>query len=326
MKKVGSRFFACCLFALYAAAIQAACAQTRTPVVGVLLPSTAELAASRLQSFRDGLARNGFVEGESVKLMIRFAPGAAAQANFAAEMAALPVDVILASATGATLAARQATRDIPIVFAIAGDAIAAGLVESFERPGGNVTGIPDSGPDMAGKRLQHLKEAIPALARVAVLGNAAPVQQAAARRSLEDKARELDLSLLFPAMESARDFPSAFSLAREWDAEAYVTLAQTLTSNEQKRIIEFTTRIGRPLMFHSPEGAEGGALMSLNDDVGQIFVNAAGHVARILRGASPATLPVEPSSSLEFTVNLGAAAALGLSMPQAMLDRARLVR
>jgi putative ABC transport system substrate-binding protein len=232
------------------------------------------------------------------------------------------VDVILTSATGATQAAKRATSTIPIVFAVAGDAIAAGLVESFERPGGNVTGVPDGGPSIAGKRLEVLKEAVPTISRVAVIGNATPVQQAAAKRSLEESAQKLGMALIFPEVQSADDFSAAFVAAQEWKADAYVTFSQVLTSNEQPQIVELARKAKRPLIFHRPEGAEAGALMSLNDDAADIFRTAAGHVAQILRGASPTTLAVKPSANPELVINLRTAKELGVDIPSKLLERA----
>ena len=222
----------------------------------------------------------------------------------------------------ATQAAKDATSTVPIVFAIAGDAVASGFVKSFEHPGGNITGVPDSGPRMSSMRLEVLKEALPHVQRVAIIGDSTPAQQASAKRNLELAASKLGLSLLFGTIRSGKDLPGAFELAASWGADAFVTMQQTLTSNEQNQILELAAKAKRPLLFHRAEGPENGALLSLGDDADEIFRSAAGYVARVLKGESPATMALQPSSKPELIINLKTAKALGLTIAPAVLKKA----
>lgn len=305
---------------LYASSGKAASAK-----VGILMPASAEMSASRLQSFRDGLRQAGLVEGQDYSIEVRYVPNPDQQPNAAKELVSLNVNVILTQATGATRAAKEATDKIPIVFAIAGDPIASGFVQSFERPGGNITGVPDGGPAMSGARLELLKSTIPSVKRVAVLGNSKPVQQAAAKASIEEQAKKLGIELLFANAERPQDFTEAFASAAKWGAEAYMTLSQALTSNEQKQIVGFALQTNRPLVFHRPEAVEAGALLSLSDDANQLYKEAGEVVAKVLRGASPAELPVKPSSNPEIFVNLRTAKSLGIQIPAGVLKGAKTV-
>lgn len=295
----------------------------KLPQVGIVLAGPPGNFAAPLQSFREGLQGQGFVEDQTVKLVARYAPGSQEQLKqSAAELATLSVNVILTSATMATEAAKNATSTIPIVFAIAGDPVASGFVASFEKPGGNITGVVGSGPEMAGNRLEVLKEAAPTVSRVAVIGNSRLVQQANSKQSIEGAAKKLGIDLLFPDVSSGGDIPSAFQKARDWGADGYINLSQTLTNNAQEQIADLAAKAGRPLVVHTARGVEAGALISLNDDALDIFRIAGAQVGKILKGASPATLPVEKSSRPELIISLKAAKRLNLTLPNTLLSRA----
>lgn len=296
---------------------------SRTPQIGVLLAGRPEIFSAPLQSFRDGLRGHGFIEDQTVKLVSRYASANLEQLKQSAdELVSLPVNVILTSATMATQAAKNATATIPIVFAVAGNPVASGFITSFDRPGGNVTGVVNSGSELGGKRLEVLKEAAPAVSRVAVIGNSRPVQQAGYKKSIEAAAKRLGIELLFPDVLSGKDLPLAFQQADAWGADGFVALSQTLTNNEQEQIANLAAKSGRPLVVHTARGADAGALISLNDDTLDIFRTAGGQVAKILKGASPATLPIEKSSRPELIINLKAATRLNLTLPDTLLSRA----
>jgi putative ABC transport system substrate-binding protein len=290
--------------------------------VGVLLPTPPQQSTARVKAFLAGMGEHGLIEGRNLVVELRHAPSGADQAKYAAEMVALPVDLILTSGTGATLAAKKATSTIPIVFAIAVDSVAAGLVASLESPGGNVTGVTDSGVGTSGLPLTALKEAVPRISRVAVIGDTKPAQQVAAKRTLETTAQKLGIELLFPDITSGKDIPAAFDAAREWRADAFVAMQQALTTSEQGQIVDLAAKAGLPLLFPRPEGVEAGALMSLNDDAIDIFRSSAGHVAKILKGASPATMPVVLAANAELVINLRTAKILGVTIPPSMVTRA----
>lgn len=296
---------------------------SRMPQVGILLAGRPEIFSAPLQSFRDGLRGHGFVEDQTVKIVSRYAPANLEQLKQSAdELVGLSVNTILTSATMATQAAKNATGTIPIVFALAGNPVASGFIASFDRPGGNVTGVVNSGSELAGKRLEVLKEAAPAVSRVAVIGNSRPVQQAAYKQSIEATAKRLGIELLFPDVLSGKDLPLAFQQAEAWGADGFIALSQTLTNNEQEQIANLAAKSGRPLVVHTARGADAGALISLNDDTLDIFRTAGDQVAKILKGASPATLPIEKSTRPELIINLKAAKRLNLTLPSALLSRA----
>jgi putative ABC transport system substrate-binding protein len=290
--------------------------------VGILLPTPPKQSAARVKAFLAGMGEQGFVEGRNLVIEVRYAPDAAEQAKAAAELVAVPVDLILTNGTGTTLAAKKASSTIPIVFAIAVDSVAAGLVASLESPGGNVTGVTDSGIGTSGLPLTALKEAIPRISRVAVIGDTKPKQQVATKRTLETTAQKLGIELLFPDITSGKDIPAAFDAAREWRADAIVTMQQALTTSEQGQIVDLAAKVGLPLLYTRPEGVEAGALMSLNDDAIGIFRSSAGHVAKILKGASPATMPVVLAANAELVINLRTAKILGVTIPPSMVKRA----
>jgi putative ABC transport system substrate-binding protein len=290
--------------------------------VGILLPTPPKQSAARVKVFLAGMGEHGYIEGRNLVIEVRYAPGGAEQAKYAAELVGLPVDLILTSGTGTTLAAKKATSTIPIVFAIAVDSVAAGLVASLDTPGGNVTGVTDSGIGVSGLPLTALKEAIPRISRVAVIGDTKPKQQVAAKQTLETTAKKLGIDLLFPDLTTAKDIPAAFDAAREWRADAVVAMQQALTTSEQGQIVDLAAKAGLPLLFPRPEGVEAGALISLNDDAIAIFRSSAGYVAKILKGASPATMPVVLVANAELVINLRTAKTLGVTIPPNMLKRA----
>lgn len=292
--------------------------------LGVLLPHSAERSAVRLKALMEGLSAHGFTEGKDLKVDVRYAGGDMSKlAPLARDLAAAEPNVIVASGTQAVAAAKKATASIPIVFAFSADPVGSKFVESYEKPGRNITGAPDSGQSLAGRRLEILKTAFPNLKRVAVIGNASLRQQALARQALEDTGKRLGVEVLFfPALKGPKDLPAALASAAEQKADAFFTLAQSLTTAQQGPIIAAAKAQRIPLMFHSREGVEAGALKMLGDDHPAIFRKAGGMVAKILNGRTPAELPVEMPDATEFVVNLKTAKDLGVEIPQSVLDKA----
>ena len=185
-----------------------------------------------------------------------------------------------------------------------------------------MTGVTDSGIGVSGLPLTALKEAIPRISRVAVIGDTKPKQQVVAKQTLETTAKKLGIELLFPDLTTAKDIPAAFDAAREWRADAFVAMQQALTTSEQGQIVDLAAKAGLPLLFPRPEGVEAGALISLNDDAIAIFRSSAGYVAKILKGASPATMPVVFVANAELVINLRTSKTLGVTIPPNMLKRA----
>jgi putative ABC transport system substrate-binding protein len=271
------------------------------------------------------LRAHGYIEGQNIAIEVRYAEGnPELLTGLAIELVRLPVDIIIASSTQAIQAAKNATNTIPIVFAVAADPIASRFIASFERPGGTITGIPDSDQELVGKRLELLKETFPTISRVAVIGNVALPQQTGAVHNLQTTAQRIGITLLFPEIRGPKDIQPGFMSALEGGADAFITLAQSLTSNQQTQIADLAAKSRLPLMYHSPEGVEAGALMALGDDSPDIFRRAAGYVDKILKGAKPADLPVERPTKFDLIININikTAKAVGLTIPAAILKRA----
>jgi putative tryptophan/tyrosine transport system substrate-binding protein len=298
-------------------------AQTdRVAEVGILLLHGAERSKPRVEAFLQGMAANGY-NGSRINLRIRYADGNASRLpGLAAELAKEPVDIVLASSSGAVRSAIKATT-VPVIFAVAADPVASGFVESIAIPGGRVTGVADSGQTLSGRRLAILKQAFPHVQRVAIIGNVTAPQQAEGKRLLDRTAQELGLKLIYH-LETAgpKDIPSALAAAVEQKADALLTLPQGLTSTQQGPIIATAARERLPLMFHNREGVEAGALMMVGDDSPAIFRHAAQMVAQVLNGTPPGVIPVVIPQDSEFVINRTTLTALGLQIPSSILAEA----
>jgi putative ABC transport system substrate-binding protein len=243
----------------------------------------------------------------------------------ASELVDLKPDVIIASNTVAARAAQQATTTIPIVVPVMGDPVSDGLVASLARPGGNITGLTFLGPQLVPKRLGLLKEAIPAMSRLAVLWHPG----AYGERTMNDMMSEavaaagsLGLSLQLVEVQSPDDFDRAFSRIATERAEALVVFPSSMLFTERRRIVELAARFELPLMSVSKEFVQIGGLMSYGPDITNFNRLGAAYVDKILRGAKPADLPVEQPTKFELAINLRTARALGLTLPPTLLARA----
>jgi putative ABC transport system substrate-binding protein len=300
-----------------------AAAQTaaKTPRIGFLSPS----ATSPLsEGFREGLRDLGYVEGQNVLIVYRWAEGRFDRLpDLAAELVRENVEVIVAQVTQASLAARNATRTIPIVMMSVGDPVGAGLVGSLSRPGGNVTGTSGETTAVVGKSLQLLVEAVPRVSRVAVLWNPAnSVFQTQMLRETEAAARTLRVDLQLVEAQSAADFDVAFQAMARRGAGALTVLSDPVFTVHRARIAELAAKARLPAMYGIREAAEAGGLLSYGPDYFELARRSATYVDRILKGARPADLPVEQPTKFEMVVNLRAAKTLGLTIPQSILGRA----
>ncbi len=276
-----------------------------------------------VEAFRRGLRDLGYVEGQNVAIEFRWAEGRLERLpDLAAELVRLKVDVIVAQGTPGPLAAKQATRTIPIVMAAAGDPVGAGLVASLARPGGNVTGLSLQVPELGGKRLQLLQEVVPGVSRVAVLWNAANPYPALVVRETELAARTLGVQLQSLEVRGPDDFETAFQAATRGHAGALITVDDPLTVNQRARIVDFAGKSRLPAMYGVREFVDAGGLMAYGAHVPDMWRRAATYVDKILKGAKPADLPVEQPTRFELVVNMKTAKALGLTIPQSVLIRA----
>jgi putative ABC transport system substrate-binding protein len=229
------------------------------------------------------------------------------------------VDVIVTSATPTTLAAMQATSTIPIVFIGAGDPVATGLVVSLARPGGNVTGLSNQTKDIAGKRVELLRELVPALRVLGIVANADNVVTMLEMREVEAAARALGLDVVAREIRRSKDVAPAIEVLKEQALAIYVT-TDPLTIANTVRINTLALSAHVPTMFGIRDPVEIGGLVSYGADMADIYRRAAGHVDKILRGARPNDIPVEQPTKFELVINLTTAKALGLTVPPALLS------
>ena len=278
------------------------------------------------EAFRRGLRDLGYVERRNVVIEYRDAEGKLERLPvLAAELVALKVDVIVVASTAHALAAKQATRILPIVFASSPDPVASGLVTSLSRPGGNVTGLSSLAPELVGKRLELIKQAVPAVSRVAVLWQPGGFGE----RTDNDMLKRAEVSALTlgvrPQFVQARgpaDFDRAFSEMTGWRAGALTVLPSTMFLIEERRLVDLAAKKQLPAVYPSREFVDSGGLMTYGPDLADLFRRAATYVDKILKGAQPGDLPVEQPTKFELVINLKTAKALGLTIPPSLLQRA----
>lgn len=288
--------------------------------VGVLLFST-PAGDANLAAFRRGLAELGYVEGRNLDLLYRYAEGRPERLPaLAAELAALSPDLIFAMGGDVAPFARTATSTIPIVVAVSNDPVQAGLVASLARPGGNVTGVTFIASDLAAKRLQLLKEAVPGISRVAVLWN--PDHVDPEYRETQAAGRVLGIRIQSLEARHPDDFDTAFRAAAAEGAQALVVVSSRLTTFNRQRIMALAARQRLPVVSGWGPWAEEGALMSYGPDLDAIVQRAATHVDRVLRGANPAQVPIERPTTHELVLNLRAARTLEMTLPEPLRAQA----
>jgi putative tryptophan/tyrosine transport system substrate-binding protein len=271
----------------------------------------------------DALKELGWTEGKNIAFEPRFADNNLDRLpELAAELVSLNVDVILAIGTLAPLAAKRASATIPIVMANAGDPLGSGLVVSFARPGGNVTGMSLMAPDLGGKRLELLKEILPRLSRVAVIWNAANPYSALVFEETRGAAKTLAIELTSVEVRGPGDFTGGLDSAVRKPVEALVTVEDPLTFNYRKQIAEFCAENPLPAISGLREYADDGGLMAYGASQEDLFRRAVGYVDKILKGVKPGDLPVQQPTKFEMVINLKTAKALGLEVPPTLLARA----
>ena len=278
------------------------------------------------EAFLQGLRDLGYVEGRNLVIEYRFAEGKAERfPALAAELVALKVDVLMAPPTLAALAAKQATGSIPIIFIGAADPVASGLVTSLARPGSNVTGLSSAASNLIGKCLDLLKQAVPAVSRVAALwqpGAAGERTDKDMLKEAEGAARALGVRLQIVEARGPSDFDRAFSDLVTAHADALTVLGSVMFFSERRRLVDLAAKHRLPAVYTLREFVDAGGLMAYGQNQADLNRRAAGYVAKILGGARPADLPVEQPIKFELAINLKTAKALGLTIPQPLLLRA----
>jgi putative ABC transport system substrate-binding protein len=295
---------------------------TKVPTIGILGSGIPATQGQWYAAFVQRLRELGWIDGRTVAIEYRWAEGRDERAaEIAAKFVQHKVDVIVTSATAGVVAAKQATSVIPIVFAAAGDPVGTGLVASLARPGGNVTGLSIQQTDLAGKRLELLREVIPGLRRLAMLVNVGNPLAVLDLGEVQAAARTFGLEVITLEIRRGEDITPAFE-ALKGRAEALYVVIDPLVGTHRIRINTLVLAARLPTMHTLREGVEAGGLMSYGANLPDLFRRAADFVDKILRGAKPADLPVEQPTKFDLVINLTTAKVLGLEIPSTLLARA----
>ncbi len=300
----------------------------KIPTIGLLNALFPTTSPTRLEAFRQGLRDAGYVEGKNIAIEYRYAEGKIGRlAALAAELVGLKVDVIVTSASQETRAAKVATSTIPIVMINEPDPVGTGFVASLARPGGNITGLSTLSPQLSGKRLELLKEIIPKLSRVAILGNSSSPGNADTLKELQLAAQALKVKIQYLDVLSANEIESSFRAAGKERADAVLVLSNSIFTSQRKQLIGLAIKSRLPVSYARPEFVESGGLMTYGVSLIENSRRVAVYVDKILKGASPTDLPVEQPTKFELIVNLKAAKQIGLRIPPNVLARAdRVIR
>ena len=291
--------------------------------IGFLGAASPTAVSHALEAFRQGLRDLGWVEGQNMAIDWRFAEGRAERLpQLATELVQLKAEVIVVTVTPVALAAKKATRTIPIVMLGTGDPVANGLVASLARPGANITGLSLQAAELGGKRLQLLKEAHPGLSGVAVLWNVANPYTILEVRETEIAARALGIQIQSLGIREADEFERAFREAATWRGRALIVVGDSLTLFHRARIVELAARHQLPAMYGFREFVDAGGLMGYGANLPDMYRRGATYVDKILKGAKPGDLPIEQPTKFELVINLKTAKALGLTIPDSVLIRA----
>jgi putative ABC transport system substrate-binding protein len=295
----------------------------KVPRIGYLGATSLSAMSARQEAFRQGLRELGYVEGKNIVIEWRFAEGKLDRLPaLAAELVRLKVDVIVTSASTQTPVAKAATSKIPIVMAQDSDPVGSGFVASLARPGGNITGLSTLTPELSGKRLELLKEIVPRLSRVAVLGASNTPGNAQSLKEIELAAATFGVQLQYLDVLTPKDIETAFRTAPKGRAEAVLVLGGPVLFSQRKQLIGLAVKSRLPAMYARPEFVEDGGLMTYGPSLYDLHRRAATYVDKILKGAKPEDLPVEQPKKFEFIINLKAAKQIGLTIPPNVLVRA----
>ena len=296
---------------------------TKVPRIGFLTAVSTSSSPGRIEAFRQGLRELGYVEGKNLVIEWRYAEGKPDRLPaLAAELVRLKVAVILTTGAGATRIAKDATSSIPIVMGQDPDPVGSRFVATLARPGGNITGLSSLRTDLSGKRLELLKEILPKVSRVAVLGTSTNPPNVHFLKETEVAAQEFRMQLQYLDILSSKEIESAFRSASNGRADAILLLGGPIFNSQRTHIVDLTAKSRLPAIYDVPEYVEAGGLMSYGTNINDLFRRAATYVDKILKGAKPADIPVEQPKKFEFIINLKAAKQIGLTIPPNVLARA----
>ena len=295
----------------------------KVPRIGFLSGVSRATLSGRVDSFRQGLRELGYVEGKNIVIEWRFAGGKLDKLPaLAAELVRLKVDVIVTAAPPLTRAAKQATVTIPIVMAFDDDPVGSGFVASLDRPGGNITGLSTQSPEISGKQLEFLREIVPKLSRVGVLGDVTRPGVPQALREINVVADAFRVQVQYLEVRGPKDIETAFRAASKERCDALIVLGSAVLRSQQKQVVDLAVKSRLPATYSRPEFVEDGGLMTYGGNINDLYRRAATYVDKILKGAKPADLPVEQPTKFDLVINLKAAKQIGLTIPQRVLARA----
>ena len=306
-----------------AGSISARAQPARTHRIGFLGNSTAALEANLIGPFREQLRALGYQEGRNIQIEFRWAEGNYQRfPALIAELLAAKVELIVTAGTPATLAVKRATTTVPLVMIAVGDPVGTGIVPSLARPGGNITGLSSIAPDLEGKRLELLRELVPSLSHVAVFWNPANAFHAGSMKQAHTAAEKLRIKLLPVPVKKTEDLDGAFNKILSERPEALLILADRVFLHDREPMMDFATKNRLPSVNAYHELVEAGGLMSFGPSYEDMHRRAANYVDKILKGTKPGDLPVELPSKFNLIVNVKAAKAIGLKIPESFLLRA----
>jgi len=293
---------------------------TKIPRIGYLIVAFPSTSPARTEAFRQGLRELGYVEGKNIVIEYRYAEGKRDRLPaLAAELARLKVDVIVSGGPQTTRSAKQATVTIPIVMAADSDPVGNGFVASLAHPGSNITGLATLTPEISGKRLEVLKETVPKLSRLAVLGSSTEPGNALSLRETELTAGAVGVQIQYLEVPDPKDIGTAFHAASRGRADAILVLPSTVLNSRRTQIVDLAVKSRLPAIYFTAEWAEDGGLMSYGVNFNELFRRAAIYVDKILKGRKPADLPVEQPTKFELVINLKTAKQIGLTIPPDVL-------
>ena len=296
---------------------------TKIPRIGHLIAPSPSASPARIEAFRQGLRELSYVEGKNIVIEWRSAEGKfEGLPALAAELVRLKVAVIVTSGGALTRRAKEATSTIPIVMTNDPDPVGDGFVASLARPGGNITGLSTFAPEVSGKRLEILREVVPKLSRVAILGTSTNPGYAQVIKEVELAAKAFGVKLQYLEVQNPKDIETAFQAARKGQADAVLVLTSSALVPHRIQIVELAARNRLPTIYSNSQFVEAAGLMFYGANVLDLDRRAATYVDKILKGAKPPELPVEQPIKFDFVINLKAAKQLGLTIPPEVLARA----
>ncbi len=291
--------------------------------IGFLSAASSSAMSSRLAAFKEGLRELGYVEGKNISIESRYAEGKMDYLrNLATELVQLKVAVMVSGGPAVTRPIKEVTSTIPIVMTQDSDPVGSGLVASLARPGGNITGLSTLAPELSGKQLEILREIVPRLSRLAILGNSALAGNAQSLKETELAAQTFGVQLQYLDVRSPNEIDSAFRAASKGRADAILVLINPIMISHRALVVELASKNRLPTIYRGPDHVETGGLMSYSPSNTDLFRRAATYVDKVFKGAKPGDLPVEQPTKFEFIINLKAAKQIGLTIPANVLARA----